>query len=624
MPPSYLQPSPPLRTSPAAAKTILSLIFQAQFHKFRQFESHLRPKQGAHHRSYSFSSSKILASNHYQHRAYLPLSLPASSSSFSILARVTKISAARKSYSISASRWPDNFFVSHTPTSQAEQDTTATVFSSSPLSATKPDTLENSETSRNQLPHRVRRAQIRQRRSSLNNKFALASGNSANDRIGDGPDSLPPDASALLGAAAARAPVSSLKRTLSALLSLAKPRLTVLVVLSAMASYALYPSPELLSSVSSTSSHDAGAEENVPSLSPLTLLFLTTGTTLCSASANALNMLYEPRTDALMTRTRNRPLVRSLVTPHAAAAFALACAVLGVGGLYVGVNPTVAGLGAANIFLYAGAYTPLKRISAFNTWVGAVVGGIPPLMGWAAAAGETAAGDGSWRELLFNFPELFTATTNKTSSSHASPGSDFIIANETSSTGGWLLASLLFAWQFPHFMALSWPIRDEYRRAGLRMLCWVHPARNSRVALRYALAFFPICMGLCAVGVTEWTFAATSTPVNVWLSYKAYLFWRAGWGSAPVAAAGGTAATARGLFWASVWHLPVLMVLALAQKKGMWSRVWMSVFGEERDETMEDEHEWEYLDEIDGKEKDNIIKAHKNNISSNMNKVDSN
>ncbi|KAK3897344.1 UbiA prenyltransferase family-domain-containing protein [Staphylotrichum tortipilum] len=361
--------------------------------------------------------------------------------------------------------------------------------------------------------------------------------------------SLPPDASSLLSATAALAPAHSLRRALSSLLALSKPRLTVLVVLSAMVPYALYPVPSFLST--------SAAAEAIPSLSPLTLLFLTAGTTLCSAAANALNMLYEPDTDAKMSRTRTRPLVRRLVTTRAAVLFAVGCGTVGVAALFLGVNPTVAFLGAANIALYAGAYTPLKRISAVNTWVGALVGAIPPLMGWAAAAGESATADGTWRELLF--------------------------ASDGSSLGGWLFAGLLFAWQFPHFMPLSWGIREEYKAAGLRMLCWINPARNARVALRYSIVFVPLCVGLCAAGVTEWSFAVTSLPVNLWLVSEAVKFWRFE----------GHKGSARGLFWASVWHLPGIMVLALAQKKGMWGRVWRSVVGEP------DEEE-EYEEEKDG------------------------
>lgn len=347
-----------------------------------------------------------------------------------------------------------------------------------------------------------------------------------------------------------------------------------------MASYALYPVPAFLSPAAGLADIDA------PSLSPLTLLFLTTGTTLCSASANALNMLYEPSTDALMSRTRARPLVRKLISTRAALLFAVGTAAAGLAALWTGVNPTVAGLGAANILLYAGVYTPLKRISWLNTWVGALVGGIPPLMGWAAAAGESATGDGGWRELLFSFPAGWWSalwpghcTDEEATGGMTTSGT----TNTTpSSAGGWLLAGLLFAWQFPHFMALSWGVREEYKAAGLKMLAWVNPARNGRVALRYSIAFFPLSVGLCLAGVTEWTFAATSLPVNYWLAREAVGFWRKQ----------GQAGSAKGLFWASVWHLPVIMVLALVQKKGMWGRVWRSIVGEPEDDGFED-GEWE-------------------------------
>ncbi|KAH7303790.1 UbiA prenyltransferase family-domain-containing protein [Stachybotrys elegans] len=365
------------------------------------------------------------------------------------------------------------------------------------------------------------------------------------------PDSssvLPDNASSILTTAAAAHPSNSLRRTLATLLSLSKPRLTMLVTLTAMASYALYPVPELLSA----------STTEIPSLSPLTLLFLTVGTFLCSSSANALNMLYETKTDAIMSRTRNRPLVRRLLSTRSAVLFAVLSGAAGVAALYFGVNPTVSFLGLSNIVLYAGIYTPLKAFSVTNTWVGGLVGGIPPLMGWAAAAGEVATRDGSWKELLF--------------------------ASDGSSIGGWLLAGLLFAWQFPHFMAVSWSIREDYKAAGLRMLACTNPARNARVALRYSVVFAPLCFALCAAGVTDWSFAATSLPINVWIVREAVRFWRHE----------GHAGSARGLFWASVWHLPGVMILALLHKKGMWARAWRSVFGvpdEDEDGVWEDDEE---------------------------------
>ncbi|KAK6614171.1 protoheme IX farnesyltransferase [Botrytis cinerea] len=332
---------------------------------------------------------------------------------------------------------------------------------------------------------------------------------------------LPENASTIHADRASALPQSSIKRLLSILLSLTKPRLSMLVVLTACSAYTLYPVPSLLSSTLL----------ETPSLSTLTLLFLTTGTALCAASANTLNMLYEPKFDAQMSRTRNRPLVRKLISPGGALLFAIASGVVGVGGLYYGVNPTTAFLGALNIGLYAGVYTPLKRVTVFNTWVGAIVG---------------------------------------------------------DSAGGWLLAGLLFAWQLSHFMPLSWSIREEYKGAGYRMLCWVNPAMNGRVALRYSIACIPLCIGLCYANVTEWTFAAASMPVNAWLVREAYRFWKYE----------GQKGSAKKLFWASVWHLPVVLVLAMVEKKGLWSRILSVIFGQRT----EDDEEWEYVDEDEHEE----------------------
>lgn len=348
---------------------------------------------------------------------------------------------------------------------------------------------------------------------------------------------IPPDASSLLSSSSA-ASTSVLRREALAYLALSKPRLTALIVLTTMASYALFPVDPLLSNTAA------------PTLSALTLLYLTVGTTLASSSANALNMAYEPKFDAQMSRTKGRPLVRGLLSTSQAVGFAALTGTVGVAALHIGVNPTVAALGALNIFLYAGVYTPLKRVSVANTWVGAVVGGIPPLMGWAAASGAVAL-DGTMMELL------------------AHPG-------------GWLLAALLFAWQFPHFNALSWTIREEYRSAGYHMMAWKYPKMNARVALRYSLLFFPICYGLWWTGVTDAGFLVDSSLVNAWLVREAWRFYRKG----------GEQGRARALFWASVWHLPLLLVMAMAHKAGLWQGVYERIVGVE-EEVWDDEEEEE-------------------------------
>lgn len=362
---------------------------------------------------------------------------------------------------------------------------------------------------------------------------------------------LRPDASTRLANMSTVMPTTSLKRQLALYLALAKPHLSFLIVLTSTTAYGLYPVPSVLAL------DPAIAPLPTLSTSTLTFFYLVTGTFLSSASANTLNMLFEPKYDAQMSRTRNRPLVRGLVSSRAAVLFAIACGFSGISALYFGTNPTVAGLSAFNLCLYAFAYTPLKRISVINTWVGAVVGGIPPLMGWVAAAGQTATtGHAGWRDMLM--------------------GPD--------SAGGWLLAALLYAWQFPHFNALSHNIRDEYRRAGYQMLAWHNPARNGRVALRYALLMFPICAGLWYVGVVDRAFLVGGSLANAWFARDAFRFWRLG----------GAQGSSRALFWASIWQLPILMVGAMLTKRGVWDGVLqrMRVMLGYVDEDEEDEFEY--------------------------------
>ncbi|KAF7194011.1 Protoheme IX farnesyltransferase, mitochondrial [Pseudocercospora fuligena] len=360
---------------------------------------------------------------------------------------------------------------------------------------------------------------------------------------------LPPDASSQLSKDAAAAPAKSLRRIISTYLALSKPRLAFLVVLTATASYSIYPVPALLS----TSVTDA------PSLSTLTLLFLTSGTFMQIASANTLNMLFEPQYDAKMSRTKNRPLVRGLISKRAALLFAIATGIMGTGLLWYGVNPTTSILGAANIGIYAFAYTFSKRMHPVNTWIGAIVGAIPPLMGWCAAASQYSTTDGTqgsvWdeaKELLFTEQAI----------------------------GGWLIAGILFAWQFPHFFALAYGVRQEYAGAGYKMLVSNNMPMAARVSFRYSLAMFPICVGLSYYHITDPAFVVTSSIINAWMLKEAWRMLRLN----------GEKGSARALFWASVWQLPIVLVLAMVQKKGLAGRVWNGVFGEpDADEEWEEE-----------------------------------
>ncbi|KAK6197410.1 putative protoheme IX farnesyltransferase mitochondrial precursor [Scheffersomyces amazonensis] len=296
-------------------------------------------------------------------------------------------------------------------------------------------------------------------------------------------------------------------------IKLTKPNLTVLVTLSSICSYALSPL--------SVSLHE--------------LLFLTVGTALCSGAANAINMGREPEFDRKMPRTVGRPVVRGLISPTQAYQFSALSGSVGCIMLWFGVNPIVSGLGFLNIILYSWIYTSLKRVSIINTWVGAIVGAIPPLMGWAA------------------------------SSSLMHPGS-------------WCLAGLLYAWQFPHFNALSHNIAQQYKQAGYVMTAAENPRLNARVALRYSLLMFPLCFGLSYFGVTDWVFPFDSALANGWLTYLAYQFWsqqEKNYKNAKPTADGLALAGvhAKKLFWCSVWQLPAVLILAMLHKKGQWDRL---------------------------------------------------
>uniref|UniRef100_A0A3B3WVD9 Protoheme IX farnesyltransferase, mitochondrial n=1 Tax=Poecilia mexicana TaxID=48701 RepID=A0A3B3WVD9_9TELE len=244
---------------------------------------------------------------------------------------------------------------------------------------------------------------------------------------------------------------------------------------------------------------------------PVLFFVSSLGTGLASCAANSINQYFEVPFDSNMNRTKNRPLVRGQIPLHAVS-FALACGIPGVALLTLAVNPLTGFLGAFNIFLYTCCYTPLKRLSIVNTWVGAVVGAIPPVMGWCAATGSL--------------------------------------------DPAFVLGGFLYCWQFPHFNALSWNLREDYSRGGYRMMSVTHPGMCKRVALRHSLALIPLTTLAPALDITTWNFPVVSLPINLYISYLAARFYYQG-----------DRNSARKLFFCSLWHLPMLLLLALTCKK---------------------------------------------------------
>jgi protoheme IX farnesyltransferase len=167
----------------------------------------------------------------------------------------------------------------------------------------------------------------------------------------------------------------------------------------------------------------AGAE----TFNAFVLLNTLVGTALVAAGTNALNQYVERDRDSKMHRTAGRPLPAGHISPRAALLFSSAIAVIGTVYLGLAVNWLTAFLGAFTLTSYIFVYTPLKRVSTICTVIGAIPGAIPPLMGWTAATGSLG-------------------------------------------LGGWIMFAILFFWQLPHFMAISWMYRDDYSRGGFRML----------------------------------------------------------------------------------------------------------------------------------------------------------
>jgi len=317
---------------------------------------------------------------------------------------------------------------------------------------------------------------------------------------------------------------------------LSKSRLTFLVVLSSMAGVAMCP---------------------LPTTVPI-LLSTALGTALCSAAANTFNQLSEVPLDAQMARTRTRPLVRGAISVNHAAGFGIVTGLAGPA-ILAAVNPTAAFLGAANIVLYSGVYTTLKRVHVSNTWVGAVVGGIPPLIGWTACGGHLI--PSSTFELFL--PSFFL------DASTIAP-----ILSIDNPLAPLALFGLLYSWQFPHFNSLAHMVRDAYTQGGYKMLPVTNTRLNTLVSLRHSIALAGICAILTPLsGLTTWMFALTSLVPNIYLTSAAWKFWKSG-----------TDKNAKILWNISLWYLPVVLALMMFHKQGM---EWLSFLGPKDTEAIE-------------------------------------
>lgn len=239
------------------------------------------------------------------------------------------------------------------------------------------------------------------------------------------------------------------------------------------------------------------------------------GTALLAGGAAALNQFLERDLDARMRRTQTRPLPSGRMQPGAALSFGTGCAVVGLIWLMVFVNGLTALLGALSLGSYLLLYTPLKRVTWWNTLVGAVPGGLPPLMGWAAARGELDA-------------------------------------------AGWALFTIQAFWQVPHFMAIAWIYRDEYARAGFQMLSVVDPdgRRTARQAVGHTLALLTVGAWPFLLGAAGWLYLSGALALGGLFLTLAVRFAREL-----------SLVRARQLFYASLLYLPLVLGLMVLDRR---------------------------------------------------------
>lgn len=268
-------------------------------------------------------------------------------------------------------------------------------------------------------------------------------------------------------------------------LALIKFRLLALVLVSTCMGYYV--------SASSTSSF-------------LVLLYTLAGVLLVGGGANSLNQWKERAADALMLRTRNRPLPAQRITPNGALTFGLLISCAGFFLLAYIVNGLTALLSFLSWATYLFVYTPMKTRSVLNTWAGAVPGAIPAIVGCTAASGT------------LTLPAL-------------------------------ALFLILYVWQMPHFFAISWVYRDDYLRGGFRMLSWNDNSgkATARQILLHTVLLVPVSAGLYLSGRSGLIYLALALAGGLWFLYCGIRFY-----------AQPNRATARKVFHFSIIYLPLL------------------------------------------------------------------
>lgn len=282
-------------------------------------------------------------------------------------------------------------------------------------------------------------------------------------------------------------------RILSDFAELVKARLTLLVLLTTAVGYYLAA---------------------VGPINPVGLFHAVFGTALAAAGAAALNQWWERRLDALMHRTKTRPIPAGRMLPSDALILGCLLSLAGVIYLTIKCNALSAALAAATIVIYIFAYTPLKRVSTFNTLVGAIPGALPPMVGWAAASGRL-------------------------------------------DPGAWSLFAILFFWQLPHFFAIAWMYREDYARAGFEMISKDDNTgvRSASQSVLFCFLLLFISGGPAFLKVVNYNYLTVELVLNGLFIFAAMRFLRTQ-----------QHADARRLFLTSIAYLPLLLAALVLTK----------------------------------------------------------
>ncbi len=284
------------------------------------------------------------------------------------------------------------------------------------------------------------------------------------------------------------------REKLAAYLELTKPRIAFMLVLTSAAGFYL------------------GADKGFD-----VMLFVNSmiGILLLAFGVATLNQVWERKSDALMERTASRPLPTQKVSFVEALVFGISLCVVAEIYLAFLVNQLTAILGLVVFVGYVLLYTPLKKYTSASTAIGALPGAMPPLMGWTASANEI-------------------------------------------TLGAWILFSIIFLWQFPHFLAIAWMYKEQYAKAGIKMLPVLEPEGKitARQIVFFTSLLFPVSIAPFFIGLAGWVYLVGASLLGIWFLMASIKTARAK-----------SVEQARKLLLVSVIYLPLLFALMVLNHK---------------------------------------------------------